>query len=66
MMVQTWTDVVASSLQNLWYGFAAFVPNLIGAIIVLIIVYAVIGAILSMIVLGIFGLSAATSAATGM
>ncbi len=37
MVVQTWTDVVASSLQNLWYGFAAFVPNLVGAIIVLII-----------------------------
>ena len=37
MVVQTWTDVVASSLQNLWYGFAAFVPNLIGAIIVLVI-----------------------------
>ena len=36
MLVQTWTDVVASSLQNLWYGFAAFVPNLIGAIVVLI------------------------------
>jgi hypothetical protein len=37
MVVQTWTDVVASSLQNLWYGFAAFMPNLIGAIVVLII-----------------------------
>jgi hypothetical protein len=42
------------------------VGYLVVSIIVLIIVYAVIGAILSMIVLGIFGLSAATSAATGM
>ena len=37
MVVQTWTDIVASSLQTLWMGFAAFVPHLIGAIIVLII-----------------------------
>ncbi|HVO28632.1 MAG TPA: hypothetical protein VMT81_01465 [Candidatus Paceibacterota bacterium] len=37
MVVQSWTDVVATSLQNLWYGFVGFVPNLIGAIIVLII-----------------------------
>jgi hypothetical protein len=36
MVVQSWTNVVAASLQNLWYGFANFVPNLIGAIIVLI------------------------------
>ncbi len=37
MVVQTWTNVVAVSLMNLWAGFVAFVPNLIGAIIVLII-----------------------------
>jgi len=37
MVVQTWTNVVAGSLQGLWYGFAAFVPRLIGAIIVLVI-----------------------------
>ena len=37
MVVQSWTDVVAGSLQNLWYGFVNFVPNLIGALIVLII-----------------------------
>jgi hypothetical protein len=37
MVVQSWTDVVVGSLQNLWMGFAAFVPNLIGAIIVLIV-----------------------------
>jgi hypothetical protein len=28
---------VAASLQNLWYGFADFIPRLVGAIIVLII-----------------------------
>lgn len=37
MIVQSWTDVVVGSLQNLWLGFANFVPNLIGAIIVLIV-----------------------------
>lgn len=37
MVVQSWTDVVAASLQNLWYGFTNFIPNFLGAIIVLII-----------------------------
>ncbi len=37
MVVQSWTDVVVSSLQNLWLGFANFVPNLIGALVVLIV-----------------------------
>jgi len=37
MVVQSWTDVVISSLQNLWLGFATFVPNLIGAIIIFVI-----------------------------
>lgn len=37
MVVQNWTDVIAGSLQNLWMGFANFVPNLVGAIIVLIV-----------------------------
>lgn len=37
MIVQSWTNVVVGSLQNLWLGFANFIPSLIGAIIVLII-----------------------------
>src|SRR5258706_452483 len=37
MIVQSWTDVIVASLQNLWIGFAHFVPNLIGAIVVLIV-----------------------------
>ncbi len=37
MIVQNWTDVIVGSLQNLWLGFANFVPNLIAAIIVLIV-----------------------------
>jgi hypothetical protein len=37
MIIQSWSDVVVASLQNLWYGFSNFIPNLIGAVIVLII-----------------------------
>lgn len=37
MVVQSWTDVVVASLQNVWLQFAGFLPNLIGALIVLII-----------------------------
>src|SRR5258708_17612594 len=31
-----WTDVVVGSLQNVWMQFASFVPDLIGALLVLI------------------------------
>lgn len=37
MLVQSWTNVVAASLQNVWLQFANFIPNLVGALIVLII-----------------------------
>ncbi len=37
MVVQSWTDVVVGSLQNLWWGVVNYLPNLIGALIVLII-----------------------------
>jgi hypothetical protein len=37
MIVQTWTNVVVASLQNVWLQVASFLPNLIGAVIVLII-----------------------------
>ncbi len=37
MVVQTWTDVVTGSLQNLWIGFVNFMPVLIGAVVVLIV-----------------------------
>ena len=35
--MQSWTDVIAGSLLTLWYGFVSYVPNVIGALIVLII-----------------------------
>ncbi|MDE2019006.1 MAG: hypothetical protein KGJ13_01515 [Patescibacteria group bacterium] len=37
MIVQSWTDVLVGSLQNLWMGFASFVPSLIAALVILII-----------------------------
>ncbi len=37
MVLQSWTDLVVSSLQNLWLGVFQFIPNLIGALVVLIV-----------------------------
>jgi MFS family permease len=37
MIVQSWTDVVVGSLQNLWWGVANYLPNIIGAFVVLIV-----------------------------
>jgi hypothetical protein len=37
MVVQSWTDVVVGSLQNLWWGVVNYLPNLIGAFVVLIV-----------------------------
>ena len=37
MLVQTWTDVLVSSLQNLWLQLIDFLPSLIGALVVFII-----------------------------
>lgn len=37
MIVQTWTDVIMASLQNLWDGFVAFIPALLGATVVFIV-----------------------------
>lgn len=37
MVVQDWSSVIFGSLQNLWLGFSSFLPNLIGALVILII-----------------------------
>ena len=37
MVVQNWADVVAGSLQGLWYGVMSFLPNIIAAIIVFVV-----------------------------
>ena len=36
MVVQSWTDVVVGSLQNLWWGVVNYLPNIIGAFVVLV------------------------------
>lgn len=37
MAIQTWTEVITSSLQLLWTGFIGFLPSFLGAIIIFII-----------------------------
>ncbi len=37
MLINTWGSVFSASLQNLWWGFINFVPNLIVAIVIFII-----------------------------
>ena len=37
MVVQSWTDVVVGSLQNLWWGVVNYLPNIVGALVVLIV-----------------------------
>lgn len=53
MILQVWTEVLASSLQGLWSAFIGFVPSLIGAIVVFIvglIVAAGLGALIERVV----------------
>lgn len=37
MIIQTWTEMVLLSLQNLWTDFASFIPSLLGAVVVFIV-----------------------------
>lgn len=37
MTIQNWTDVVAGSLQNLWMVLIGFLPELIGALVIIIV-----------------------------
>lgn len=37
MFIQTWGNIIFSSLEIIWNGFIAFIPSLIGAIIVFLI-----------------------------
>ena len=53
MIIQTWGDSLTSAFQSIWYGVAAFVPNLVAAIIILIIgwiIAALIGRLVSQII----------------
>lgn len=37
MLFQTWIDVTVGALQSLWEGFILFIPNIIGAIVILLV-----------------------------
>lgn len=37
MFIQTWADVINFTLQNLWAGFIGFLPNFLGALVILIV-----------------------------
>lgn len=37
MFVQTWADVIRFALQNLWTGFIVFLPNFLGALVILVV-----------------------------
>ncbi len=53
MIIQTWGDSLTGAFQSIWYGVAAFVPNLIAAVIILIIgwiVAALLGRLVSQII----------------
>jgi len=37
MFVQTWADVISFTLQNLWSGFVMFLPNFLGALVIIVV-----------------------------
>ncbi len=52
-MNQSWADVFTSSLQNVWLGFANFVPNLLVALLVFVLAW-VLGSLLGKAVKELF------------
>ncbi|PIP73503.1 MAG: hypothetical protein COW88_01770 [Candidatus Lloydbacteria bacterium CG22_combo_CG10-13_8_21_14_all_47_15] len=53
MVLQTWSDVLTQSFQNLWIGVLGFVPNLVVALIIFIIgwvIAAVLGRVVAQII----------------
>src|SRR6476469_9733182 len=53
MIIQTWGQVLTLSFQNLWVGVVNFVPNLIVALVILVIGW-IIGALLGRAVAQVF------------
>jgi len=41
MLLLDWWDITIESLQDLWQGFIAFIPNLIGALVIFLIGWAI-------------------------
>src|SRR3989338_8969342 len=53
MLLNTWGDVLTASFQNLWIGVVSFVPNLVIAIVILILGW-LIGALLGRAIWQVF------------
>ena len=53
MYIQSWGEVFTASLQNLWLGFASFVPNLLVAIIIFIVGW-VVGSVIGKAIAQVF------------
>jgi hypothetical protein len=53
MLLQQWSDVLTLSFQNLWVGVINFVPNLVVALVILVIGW-LIGALLGRAVMQVF------------
>jgi small-conductance mechanosensitive channel len=49
MLLNTWTEVLTQSFQDLWLGFVSFAPNLIVAIVIFIIGW-VVGSVLGRVI----------------
>jgi len=41
MLLQSWTEVTVNSFQEIWGGFISFLPNLLGAIIIFFVGWAI-------------------------
>ena len=54
MLLQTWTEVLGKSFQDLWIGIIAFVPSLVVALIIFVIGW-IIGAVLGRVIMQIVG-----------
>jgi small-conductance mechanosensitive channel len=53
MTISTWSEVLTLSFQNLWYGVVGFVPNLLAAIIIVLVgwgIGAIFGRVVSQII----------------
>ncbi|MBU1056685.1 MAG: hypothetical protein KKC46_23060 [Proteobacteria bacterium] len=50
MILQTWSEVLPQSFQNLWFGVIGFVPNLVVAILIFAVGW-VVGALLGRVVM---------------
>jgi len=41
MLLQSWTEVTVNSFQEIWGGFIGFLPSLLGALVVLLVGWAI-------------------------